>query len=294
MVSDPSPSAWRHVRIVRRPSRARTRLLLVGTLAALAAACNRHEAPKGQVVARVNGVEITVAELNEEARSRGLPIGDDPALKGALVQELADRKLLVAKALDEGVDRQPAFLLAKRRSDEILLAQQLLAGATEGGSVSEEQLRRYIAAQPDAFDRRVLMAVDQLNISGAVTPGLRQALAATPNVERMEQLAAAARLSFARSRETLDSANPADQRSRALLGHKPGETFLVPQPGGLIVGKIVSVTPSPVPPAQQLQVARERLQRDRTQAALDRLLGQLRPSARIHYQPGFAPTASGR
>lgn len=248
--------------------------------------------PEGQVIARVNGTEITVAELNEEARARGLPIGHDPAMKAALIQELVDRKLLVEAARDGGFDRRPDYLLAKRRSDEILLAQQMLAAAIQGGTVADEELARYIAANPAAFDRRALVTVDQLTISGAVSPELRGALAQAPTVERMEQLVSSANLRSSRAQQTVDSANALDPRGPALAGLREGQSFVLQQPGGLIAGKVVSTVPQPVPKNQQLQVARERLKQQQTQAVFDRMLQQLRPQAEVQYQPGFEPGAA--
>ncbi|CAA9534246.1 MAG: hypothetical protein AVDCRST_MAG31-2672 [uncultured Sphingomonas sp.] len=265
------------------------RLALLCTLAGLGAACNRDEVPEGQVIALVNGTEITVAELNEEARARGIPIGRDPALKAALVTELVDRKLLVEEARAQGFDRQPNYLLAERRSDEVLLAQQMLAAAAEGGRVSDEELKRYIAANPAAFGRRALVSVEQIAVTGRVPAQLQRALAQAPTIERMAQLASANGLGAARASETVDSGNPLDPRGPTLSGLAEGQSFVLPRPGGLIAGKVVSVVPQPVPADQQLQVARDRLKQQRTQAAFDRLLRQVRPKAQVQYQPGFAP-----
>ena len=244
------------------------------------------------MIALVNGTEITAAELNEEARARGIPIGRDPALKAALIGELVDRKLLVQRAQEQGLDREPSYLLAKRRSDEILLAQQMLAAADDGGRAADGELQQYIAANPAAFGRRALVSVDQLAIAGRVPADLQRAVAEAPTIERMQQLAAAAGLPASRASETVDSGNPLDLRGPLLVGLSARQNFVLPRPGGLIVGKVITVVPQPVAADQQLQVARERLKQQRTQAALERLLQQLRPGAQVQYQPGFAPPAT--
>jgi len=87
----------------------------------------------GQVVAVVDGEEITIPELNAEARARGLVIGTDRALRDRVLQDLIDRKLLVQAALDRKLDRTPDHLLAKRRSDEMLLANELIAALGRRG-----------------------------------------------------------------------------------------------------------------------------------------------------------------
>src|SRR4051812_43089213 len=105
------------------------RTLLIGsaaTLAFVSASCNKAE-PKGQVVAVANGEEITVAELNEEARSRGLSIGNDSAARGRVMRDLVDRKLLAQQAVRDKIDRSPEHLITARRLNELLLAQELVA-----------------------------------------------------------------------------------------------------------------------------------------------------------------------
>ena len=267
-------------------------LVAAAILSATTTACNRNGVPEGQVVAKVNGEEITLAELNEEARARGLPISRDPRLRGALMKELVDRKLLVQEALRRKVDREPAYLLAKRRSEEILLAQQLLGDALTARNVSDEQLAKVIAANPQAFNERSASVIDRLVVDGSMPEPLRRQLLQAPSVEAMQQQLKLAGFEASRGQVTLDSAETSDSASTAILKLKAGEPFAVPVPGGVVAGKVIEVTAQPVPAEQQLAVAREWLRRRQAQAAVDRLLKQSRPSASIIYQPGFGPDAA--
>lgn len=97
---------------------------LVGSTLMLAAC--QQAAPSGQVIATVDGVEITLAELNGEASARNLAIATDPAQRAAAIADLVKRKLLVRAARAQGLDRTPQFVLAERRMREILLAQQVV------------------------------------------------------------------------------------------------------------------------------------------------------------------------
>ena len=75
----------------------------------------------------VDGVELTLSEVNAEASARGISVGTDRGVRDGLIAALIDRKLLVKAAHERGVDRSPEFILAQRRADEILLAQHLIA-----------------------------------------------------------------------------------------------------------------------------------------------------------------------
>lgn len=278
---------------MRRPRLSSTGPLskAVLTLTLLAAGCNQAEAPKGQVVATVDGTEITIAELNEEARSRGLTIAQDPELRNALLQELIGRKLLVEEAVEQGFDRSPQFMLAKRRSEEILLGQQLLAAAAQAWTPSPEEVRRYIAENPAAFAQRALITVDSVSVPRRLPEPVRRAIASAASVELMEQQLAKAGVVGTRSTQIWDSAALPQRWRQMLLRLSPGQNFVLPAVTGQVAGKLVSITAQPVPPSQSAQVAREALNRRSMDVILKRILDSRRGAAEIRYNPEFAPKA---
>ena len=64
---------------------------------AIAGCGGTSQSPSGQVVAKVNGQEITLSELNAEMLANNLGNkSEDPAVRQATIQRLVARKLLVA------------------------------------------------------------------------------------------------------------------------------------------------------------------------------------------------------
>lgn len=249
------------------------------------AACS-DAVPEGQVIAVVDGTEITLSELNEEGRSRGLDIANDRANRDALLRELIERKLLVREAEARELDRSPDFLLAERRMREILLGQQLLAkAAREKGLVTDEQLRRFIAANPLAFGAREVVRVEAATLSGPLAPPLRQALVQAPDRAAMERLLAAAKVKATFRAENWDSAVP----PQGLAGWPAGTTFVLERGGVPIVGQIIVRQAQPVPADQQLAIARTMVEQQRAEQALAAIVGTARKTAEIAYQPDYAP-----
>ena len=120
----------------------------------LLTACRPTE-PHGQVIAVVNGVEITLAELNAEASARNLAIGSDRAQRDLAIADLINRKLLVQAARERGLDQTPQFILAERRLREIFLAQQIVAErVADNVPAPELQAKRSIALTPAFGDHR--------------------------------------------------------------------------------------------------------------------------------------------
>ncbi|MCW3796561.1 hypothetical protein OMW55_01895 [Sphingomonas sp. BN140010] len=260
---------------------------------ALALVACQGEQPKGQVVATVNGAEITVAELNEEARARGLDIDTDRAMRDALVKELVERKLLVGEAQAQKIDRTPQFLLAERRGREILLAQQLLTAPTQGTAITPGQLQTFIATHPLSFGGRVTVAVDQLAVSKAMPARLRAQLTAAESTDRMADLLKGAGLTATRTQESWDSADPATPVGSGEVKPAAETRFLLDRPGGTILGTIIAVQPAPVSADQQPAIASALMQRSLAEQRMRTLLDRAATSARIAYNPDFAPGAGG-
>ena len=254
----------------------------------LIAGCHQGQ-PAGQVIASVNGEEITIPEMNTEARARGLMIGDNPQLREGLLHDLIDRKLLVQLARQQRLDHTPEHLLSERRATEILLTQELLAARNRDQVPAPQELAAIIRSNPRAFDGRVGVEVDQINIFSPLSPGLRNQLNGAKSLDVVGAILAASRTPFSRSLELWDSAAlPASTTDQLLAAQNRG-VVLLPMPDGTIAAHVLSVVARPTPASQREQVARELLQSQRDQTLTKRLLERARASATIRYQPGFRP-----
>jgi EpsD family peptidyl-prolyl cis-trans isomerase len=253
------------------------------------ASCNQGS-PKGQVIAVVNGDEITIAELNEEARARNIVGANDPSVRGALLRDLIDRKLLVQKALKEGLDRNRQHLIAVERMKEVLLAQRLLASVGQGlDAPSQAELQRFIAANPAAFDRRTILSVDQITFPRPSDPALIRRLEAAETLAAIDALLLEAALPRERLVKTWDSAVLPEAVIARLLGLKPGKPFLLPHGNLLIAGEVLSSTAQPMENGQRLRLATERLLAERRNRLMQQTLESVRTDAQISYQSGFSP-----
>jgi EpsD family peptidyl-prolyl cis-trans isomerase len=263
--------------------------LSIVALLLLAVGCNQGP-PKGQVIARVNGEEITIAELNEEARARSVVGANDPAVRGALLQDLIDRKLLAQEAVQEKLDRSPQHLIASQRMKEVLLAEQLLASVgNDLRPLSTAELQEFTAANPTAFDRRTLLSVDQITFPRPSDPALIQRLKAAKALTEIEMILQEAALPQERSVKTWDSAVLPEASMKLLLGAQPGKPFLLPHGNSLIMGEVLSSLTQPIEAEQRLRLASERLARERKDRSMRQMLEALRANAQIIHAERFAP-----
>lgn len=256
-------------------------------LALAASGCDRSQAPRGQVVATVDGVEITLSEINEEARLRNLQIANDKNVRAALVQELVNRKLLVREALQRKLDKTPEYILGMHRSSDILLVAQLLASAADEPGPTAAEVQKFIRDNPQAFDRRALVTVDRVAIPAPVPPELASRLAAAKSLEQMELLLGASGMASTRTTETWDTASLSSGDAAHLLPPSAGKLFVLAQPDRLVAGKIVASVARPTAPGDRVDLAQKSLVSQRNYAAVQQLLERQKSRAEIRYQRGF-------
>jgi EpsD family peptidyl-prolyl cis-trans isomerase len=244
----------------------------------------------GQVIAVVDGEEITIPELNAEARARGLVIGSDRAVRDRLLQDLIERKLLVHAAASRQLDRTPEHVLAKRRSDEMLLAGELLGAlGRQRASLSGRELAQFIAANPYAFDKRMLVTIERVSAQTLVKPELRRSVDASRSLDEAQALLASKGVAAERRVEVWDSATFTASMARQLLGQQDDETLLLELPGQTVIAKVIEAVPQPTPAPTRTQFARELLGSQRSQHDLQTIIQREKSSAKIRYHPRFAP-----
>jgi EpsD family peptidyl-prolyl cis-trans isomerase len=252
------------------------------------AACQNKEAPTGQVVAVVNGSEITTSELQAEAEATRADMRK-PGIKNQLLDAVIKRHLQAAAAVERGLDKHPRFLAQKRRAEQQVLAQLYLMNAGAGaGDVDIREARRFILQNPALFEERERLVLDRIGFSPA--SALSKA-----EVESVKSLADAERLlqrkgvRYDRQSAAVDPADVPTELAPRLIDARAGQVLYAPRGGGAMFLAIVERKPDPVPVTEQLARAKAILRRQKRQEALQSAVVSLRKSAKIRYQQGYGP-----
>lgn len=123
-------------------------LLIAVTLSA----CGNKEKAAGQSLAKVDGQEITVLQLNDELQHAG---DQQRFTKRQILDGLIDRQLLVAAALSEKIDRDPLIMQAIERDKAQILAQAYLRKkAPTFVKPSAIDVESFYQKNPDLFSQR--------------------------------------------------------------------------------------------------------------------------------------------
>ena len=281
------------------------RNVLLGSamVAALAlAGCDKSDkVPEGQVVATVDGTEVTIHELNAELAS----IGDRAAgVPPKLVESLAlarvvERKMLSNEARKRDLDKSPQFLLTRERANEGLLVQSLQASIQEKvQQTTREAAQKYVAENPQVFGDRKIFTLDQIQF-------LRPAnidqlpLKDAKTMAEVERVLADANIEFRRAPQQLDtlSINPAlTTEIVKIAATATGEPFIFSdQPAGapapvLYVNNITNTETKPFTGERAIAYAQTVLQRQEVQKQLAAELKKLQDSykPKIVYAKGYS------
>lgn len=262
---------------------------LLGVLAL--GACNIKSAiPGGQVVATVDGEEITRAELNAVLPNG--PVGNNAkAIQSAALDHLIAQKLLAAEARRQRIDHSQDYLIASRRANDEILADLLTRKTVqELRTPYSQNVSAFVQANPTRFAQREILAVDQIRFSDSTIDDAKMRDLHT--LDAVIALLNQKKIEYKRGNTAIDSIKLEPAAFRQLTNLPAGEPFIVHDGGLTLVSVIVGRQPAPVPPEKTneaaLQILREQAARD----ALNQQMKTLRSKANIQFENGFGPAPS--
>jgi peptidyl-prolyl cis-trans isomerase C len=272
---------------------AKRRIGLMVTVALAVALAGCSKKPTDQVVAIVNGEEISLPELNAELGNAQVPPNVDKKLvQQQLLQRLVDRRLLAQSAKEQGLDRDPAFVVEQRRVLESLLVEKLAKRTNDSIPVpTAAEIDKFMAGNPSLFAGRQLYSVDQIAFATPADASRLRAL--EPAKTQAEVIAVLQQLGiqFQRANRVVDSATVPPEQMQKILSLPKGEPFVVPSNGQVTVNVITGNKAEPLPDTQARAMA-VRVLRSQSLAKLgEQRLKEARAKAKIDYQTGFAPPA---
>ena len=282
----------------------RLALLASGGMALLAlSACDKGaKTPEGQVVATVDGKEVTIHELNSELAMVPNRGGDAPRklVESVVLQRVIERKMLAAEAEKLKLDENPQFLLARKRTEEGLLVQALQADIQQKVTdTTREAAQKYVADNPQVFGDRKIFALDQITF-------LRPAnidqlpLRDAKTMADVERVLVDANIEYRRAPQQIDSltVNPAlSTEILKITGASNGEPFMfADQPAGapapvIYVNNVTSTKSQPFTGEKAISYAQNVLKQQEIQKRLSTELKKFQDAykPKIVYAKGYGP-----
>lgn len=263
---------------------------------ALAACGSKEEAKldKGQVLATVNGIDITSNEVNAELLGAQLPAAGEQrkAVEQQTLQSLVTRTILAGIARERNLDKSPIYIAQQRRAEENLLAQLLQREiASKVSPVTPAEAQRFMDSNPVLFADRKIYELDQIQFE---PPKDMSKLNAYEPLDTMEEIALQLDrdgLKYRRAPGTLDPTTTNPGILKILLSKAEGEIFVIPANGALVATRIVGTKPEPLTGEKAIPIAMQLVQQRKIAEATEKQLADRVKKAResVTYQEGYAP-----
>jgi EpsD family peptidyl-prolyl cis-trans isomerase len=283
--------------------RANSAFLAVGLVALLISGCHRPgflggkpKPPSGQVVAVVDGHEITVRELRAELS--GVSLSDPRQMKAAeqkALELIVVRTLLADAALKQGLDKTPDFAIQKQRAIDGLLAQTLEANVAHAvPAPAPEEVDRFISTNVNMFEDRKIFDVDQIRFARQTDPTVVKGLEPINTLDDVAAYLAAHHIAAARGSASLDALQMDPRLLDAITKLPAGELFVIPSGDVVLVNQIKATRVVPLTGPDAKTFATAFLKREHIQEAGQRQVGAIASEGmkRVQFNPAYAPPPS--
>jgi EpsD family peptidyl-prolyl cis-trans isomerase len=281
------------------PLRRRAATALVATLAVTAlAACGRDDGRKAasQVAVKVNKEEITVHQLNNAmAQLRNLSKEQQEAATRQVLERMVDQELLVQKAMEQKLDRDPRIMQAIEASRRQILSQAYLDRLTgQAAKPGADSVKKFYSERPELFAERKIYRLQELAIPARPEVTAEALAAEVKKAKSLNEVVA-----WLKKKNVAFNANSTVKAAEQLpLEVVPrlarlqvGQVMLMPAQQGFLLVQVAAVEKQPLdekqatPFIEQFLVNQKKLELARNE------MKQLRETAKIEYVGSFAEGA---
>lgn len=254
------------------------------------------EKNRGQSVARVDGYELTVHQLNSELASLPQTAANEATLKSQALQSLINHRVLVSEAERTKIDHDPDVMQAIERQKEQILIQALIQRkAAAGQKPSESEVKAYYHANPALFANRKTYEMRHAVISAdSATPALTDYVDSGHSLDEVIAWLEKNDVQFSAASAPRSSADLPQQVVEKLGSIENGTPFILKDSQRVVIASLHPIKETPVTEEKARPQIEQFLINTRLRDVAKAELLRLRTAARIEYlDPAIAPVQSG-
>lgn len=274
------------------PSFALRNSLMIAALAVALTACGGDEKkPATQVAAKVNQEEISVHQINNTlARAGDLDPEQTKQARRQILDRLIDQELLVQKALEKKLHRDPQTMQAIEAARRELLARAYLEQATNSLSKpTDEEVKDYYGKHPELFGERRLYSFQEITagLAPADLPRLREEMSKAKSLADVVNWLKRENIRYAASTST----KAAEQLPLELLPRfhqmKDGQIGVIPSKDAVLIVQLAASRGMPLDEKAARPFIEQFLANQKRTAHAESEIKALREKAKIEYLGEF-------
>lgn len=267
--------------------------LIIASSIALAGCGDSKEKKASQTLAKVNGDEITVHQVNAELARMGVGKEQQEQAAKQVLNALIDRQLMERAALDAKLDRNPNVLQAIERAKSQILAQAYIESkAASISKPAEAEISDYFRQHPELFGQRKAFSMQEIALpAGLYTDELKTMLDSAKSLDEVAAWLSQRGILFTRTPAERTSTDLPPDFVKQLLALPAGELLVVRAPNRIMIAEIKGIKDAPISEAQAKPlIERFLLNKKRMETGVTELKN-LRASAKIEYMGEGAQAA---
>lgn len=236
-----------------------------------------------QVVAKVNGDEITANQVNAELRKVKAKSGDPSAISAKVLESMISRQLLVQEATKLNLDRMPEVQDSIASAKAQIYAQTYIASKLAKLSVpTEDEVKQFVAQHPHYFQqRRVYITQDVLFENRPQTLDLNWLEANVTTIDQLKSVLNEKGIQYRITHNQFATDTLPDMLSEKINHVKTGDLIFAHDDNNFVIKLVTSIVPSPVTETQSLNMAAKILVEQRNQKFVAKEIERLKSLAKI-------------
>lgn len=270
---------------------ARVLFLVLVSTAVLSACGQKKEEAGTQVAAKVDGEEISVHQINYAMSHMGnIPKGKEEEAGKQILKGLVDQQILVKKAVNDKLDRNPNVLQALEASRRQILAQATLEQmAQQLTKPTDAEIHDYYVKTPDLFSNRRIYKFAEISMAGsAQTEKVKQLLSGTRSLDEFAKKLNNENIAF----KGASAVKAAEELPIVLLPKfarmAKGEVAIIPTGDNLSVLQLQDFKEQPLTEEQAKPVIAKFLFEQKRKTLVEAEMKKLRDAAKIEYRGAYA------
>jgi EpsD family peptidyl-prolyl cis-trans isomerase len=272
-------------------------LPLVGVVVAtVLAGCGGNKGAGGEVAAKVNKDEISLAQVNFlVAQQRNLRPDQTDAAARQILDRLVEQQLAMQKATDLKLENEPGVQIALDLARREVLGRAYIERTGEAAAKpTAEEIKKYYGEKPALFSERRIYNLQEIGIEARPEQltEIRERLAASKNTNDFVEYLKSSGLRFAGNQAVRAAEQLPFNTLEAIAKMKDGQAMIVPTPTGAQVVVLAGSRSQPVTEEQARPSIEQYLLTERRRKLVEEDMKALRAAAKIEYLGKFAGAAA--
>lgn len=225
-----------------------------------------------QVVAKVNGDEITVHQINGEMQRLQVPVANPQLVAKKMLNSLIDRQLLVQEAIKLNLDRTPEVVQLVDAARAQIYAQAYLARKVSAlGAATDKETQQFMGEHPEVFShRKVFTTADIIFANDPAKIDTAQLQKMVSNGEELKSWLNSHHIHFEIAEETIPTEALPKEALRLADQIKVGDLLFMQDDIKIVARSIANIAEVPLTTQQATDMATKAVnERKRQQLILD-------------------------